>query len=197
MAGFFSDGVKIISFRKKGEKNVHIIKEGPQLRLREGTAADIDYVAAVDGAPENAAFVTQDTREIREKNVASPDTKYLIVERRDTGEAVGAFLVAGLTNPDGEIEWRRIVITAKGKGYGREGMELLMAWSFDDLGFHRGWLDCKDYNDRALHLSESLGFTRDALLRETLRVGDHYENVVILAILDREYRARQKEKNLS
>ena len=82
-----------------------IIKEGPRLRLREGTLADIDYVAAVDGAPENAAFVTQDTREEREKNVASPDRKYLIVERRDTGEAVGAFLVAGLTNPDGEIEW--------------------------------------------------------------------------------------------
>ena len=61
---------------------MHIIKEGARLRLREGTAADIDYVAAVDGAPENAAFVTQDTREIREKNVASPDTKYLIVERR-------------------------------------------------------------------------------------------------------------------
>ena len=173
---------------------MHIVKEGARLRLREGTAADIDYVAAVDSAPENAAFVTQDTREIREKNVASPDTKYLIVERRDTGEAVGAFLVAGLTNPDGEIEWRRIVITAKGKGYGREGMELLMAWSFDDLGFHRGWLDCKDYNERALSLYESLGLKREALLRETLRVGDHYENLVILAILDREYRARQKEK---
>lgn len=171
-----------------------IIKEGPRLRLREGTLADIDYVAAVDGAPENAAFVTQDTREEREKNVASPDRKYLIVERRDTGEAVGAFLVAGLTNPDGEIEWRRIVITAKGQGYGREGMELLMAWSFDDLGFHRGWLDCKDYNTRALHLYESLGLKREALLRETLRVGDHYENLVILAILDREYRAREKGK---
>ena len=100
--------------------------------------------------------------------------------------------MAGLTNPDGEIEWRRIVITAKGQGYGREGMELLMAWSFDDLGFHRGWLDCKDYNTRALHLYESLGLKREALLRETLRVGDHYENLVILAILDREYRARKK-----
>ena len=148
---------------------MRIVKEGARLRLREGTAADIDYVAAVDGAPENAAFVTQDTREIREKNVASPDTKYLIVERRDTGEAVGAFLVAGLTNPDGEIEWRRIVITAKGKGYGREGMELLMAWSFDDLGFHRGWLDCKDYNERALHLYESLGMHNYQIGRASCR----------------------------
>lgn len=168
-----------------------IVKQGVRLRLREGTAADIDYVEAVDSAPENAPFVTQDPRAEREANAVSPDKKYLIVERCDSGEAVGAILVAGLTNPDGEIEWRRIVITAKGQGYGKEAMELLMAWSFEDLGAHRGWLDCKEDNRRALHVYESVGLQREGLLRETLRIGGKYVNLVILAILDREYRAMQ------
>ncbi|MBQ3862879.1 MAG: GNAT family N-acetyltransferase, partial [Schwartzia sp.] len=86
------------------------------------------------------------------------------------------------------------IIDAKGRGYGHETMELLEEWSFEDMKFHRGWLDCKDYNERALHVYEAAGLQREALLRETMLVNGKYENLVILAILDREYFARKKSK---
>ena len=89
---------------------------------------------------------------------------------------------------------RRVVINERGKGYGKEAMNLLMAWAFEDAGAHRGWLDCKDYNDRALHVYESLGLRREGLLRETILVNGKYENLVVLGILEDEWRERNKGK---
>ena len=63
---------------------------------------------------------------------------------------------------------------------------------FDDLKFHRGWLDCKDYNARALHLYEAEGMQREGLIRETIITNGVYENLVVLGILDREYKARKQ-----
>lgn len=47
-------------------------------------------------------------------------------------------------------------LNVKGKGYGQETLEMLKSWAFDDLKFHRAWLDCKDHNTRALHVYEKL-----------------------------------------
>ena len=70
-------------------------------------------------------------------------------------------------------------------------MRRIKALTFRQLGFHRAWLDCKDYNARALHLYESEGMVREGLIRETIITNGVYENLVILGLLDREYRARK------
>ena len=64
---------------------------------------------------------------------------------------------------------------------------MLKSWAFDDLKFHRAWLDCKDYNSRALHVYEKAGLVREGLIRETILTDGVYENLIILGILDREY----------
>lgn len=169
-----------------------IVQEGKRLQLRQAVEADLDYITEADHRPGNAEFVMADTRETHARLMAGPDTMQLIVERKDTREAVGFLLIAGLTSPDKEMEWRRVIIDAKGQGYGHETMELVEAWAFETMKFHRAWLDCKDYNARALHVYEAAGMQREALLRETILVNGHYENLVIMAILDREYFARKK-----
>jgi RimJ/RimL family protein N-acetyltransferase len=71
-------------------------------------------------------------------------------------------------------------------------MKLIKKWAFEVKKFHRAWLDCKDYNDRALHLYESEGMVREGLIRETIITNGVYENLVVLGILDREYFARRE-----
>ena len=90
-------------------------------------------------------------------------------------------------------EWTHVVVQKKGMGYGHEAMKLLKKYCFDVKKFHRAWLDCKDYNARALHLYESEGMQREGLFRETIITNGVYENLVVLAILDREYAARKGE----
>ncbi|SDP66693.1 GNAT family N-acetyltransferase [Selenomonas ruminantium] len=170
-----------------------ILIAGPRLRLRRADTADLDYIIDLEYAKDNIPYIVPFDREFHEsvmtKGEASLD---VIVEEIATGEKVGYFLVAGLKTDAKEMEWTHVIIGKKGLGYGHEAMKLIKKWCFTVKKFHRAWLDCKDYNERALHLYESEGMVREGLIRETILTNGVYENLVILGILDREYAARQE-----
>ena len=169
-----------------------VIIRGKRLCLRKAEERDIDYIMELEYAPENLEFIVPFSRERHLEVIRSgEDSMDLIVEELATGEPVGYLWVAGLKNTSHEIEWTHVVIGKKGQGYGHEAMKLLKAWTFGELGAHRAWMDCKDYNARALHLYESEGMVREGLIRETILVNGVYENLVILGILDREYAGRK------
>ena len=172
-----------------------IVREGARLRLRVATERDLDFIVASEAAPENARYIIADSRAYHRDTLDSPAGVHLIVERKDDGAPVGFIAAMGLNSPHHEQYWRRVIINEPDKGYGKEAMKLLLAWAFEDAGAHRGWLDCKEYNDRALHVYESIGLKREGVLRETILVNGTYENLVVLGILDREWREGQKEGN--
>ena len=171
-----------------------ILITGPRLRLRRAVEADLDFIMDLEYAEDNLPFIVPFDRDfhtnIITKGEASMD---VIVEEVATGEKVGYFLVAGLKTEAKEMEWTHVIIARKGRGYGHEAMQLIKKWCFAVKKFHRAWLDCKDYNERALHLYESEGMVREGLIRETIITNGKYENLVILGILDREYEARLAE----
>ena len=126
------------------------------------------------------------------RRAAEEDIDYICALQEDADNRDYIVPFGGLLLPSKEQEWTHVVIAKKGLGYGHEAMRLLKAWAFEDMGAHRAWLDCKDYNARALHLYESEGMVREALIRETILHRGAYENLVILGILDREYTARKR-----
>ena len=169
-----------------------ILKEGPRLRLRRAEAEDIDYICALQEAEENRDFIVPFSRTDHETIIMQTKAAVdIIVEEHETSARVGYLHVGGLLLESKEQEWTHVIIAKKGLGYGHEAMKLLKAWAFEDMDAHRAWLDCKDYNARALHLYESEGMVREALIRETILHRGVYENLVVLGILDREYRARK------
>lgn len=168
-----------------------IVYQGNRLRFRQAEEMDLDYIMQVEWAEENAKYVIPNSREQHRATLNTQSAIHLIVETHDGAEPVGFLMIAGLDNPSREIEFTRIIMAAKGKGYGRETLRMLKAWAFEELRFHRAWLDCKDHNARAMHLYESEGFVREGLIRETILTDGVYENLVILGILDREYFAAQ------
>lgn len=171
-----------------------ILQEGERLRLRKAELADLDYIMELEYAPENLKFIVPFDRDFHTKIISEGKAAMdVIVEEKETGEAVGYLLINGLMNEAKEMEWTHVIIGKKGRGYGHEAMKLLKAWAFDTLHFHRAWLDCKDYNERALHLYESEGMLREGLIRETILTNGIYENLVILGILDREYQERKAQ----
>ncbi len=170
-----------------------IVKTGRQLQFRLAEEKDLDYIMEVEYKPENAKYVIPYSREVHQLTLAEKNAVHLIIERVDTKAPVGFLMIAGLDNPSKEIEFTRIILDEKGKGYGRETLKMLKSWAFDDLKFHRAWLDCKDHNARALHVYESEGFVREGLIRETILTDGIYENLVILGILDREYFAAENK----
>ena len=177
-----------------------LLIEGKRLRLRRATVDDINYIMALQFAPENLKFIVPFDREYHEEIIKSDNTQAVdvIIEERETNFAAGYFMIRGLDNDAKETEWTHVIIGRKGLGYGHEAMKLLKAWTFLKKKSHRAWLDCKDYNEVAIHLYESEGLVREGLIRDTLLTDGVYENLLIFGILDREYQARLKEgKELS
>ena len=159
-----------------------ILITGPRLRLRRAVEADLDFIMDLEYAEDNLPFIVPFDRDFHTNIVTKGEASMdVIVEEVETGEPVGYFLVAGLKTDAKEMEWTHVI---------HEAMQLIKKWCFAVQKFHRAWLDCKDYNTRALHLYESEGMVREGLIRETILTNGVYENLVILGILDREYEAR-------
>ena len=76
-----------------------------------------------------------------------------------------------------------------GQGYGREAMELILRYGFDELNLHRIQLTVFEYNDRAIALYEKLGFRREGVYREFMqREGRRYD-MYLYGLLRREWEA--------
>ena len=173
---------------------MNILIEGSRLRLRKAVEQDLDFILDLEYAEDNLPFIVPFDRDFHTNIITGGEASMdVIVEEVATGAPVGYFLVAGLKTEAREMEWTHVIIAKKGMGYGHEAMQLIKKWCFAVKKFHRAWLDCKDYNERALHLYESEGMVREGLIRETIITNGKYENLVILGILDREYEARRAE----
>lgn len=78
-----------------------------------------------------------------------------------------------------------------GHGYGSEAIALMLAHAFDTLRLHRVELSVYDFNPRAQHVYEKLGFRREGLRRDTLLWEGAYHSSIEMAILEGEHRARR------
>lgn len=99
----------------------------------------------------------------------------------------------GIRHQLGEgIEFKRLVVTRKGAGYGRAAVRLVKRAAFERQNAHRLWLDVLDFNVRARRLYETEGFVVEGTRRDCLRRGDRYVSAVIMSMLESEYRSERQ-----
>jgi diamine N-acetyltransferase len=156
--------------------------------LRSTTTSDLDFVLAAESDAENRAFVLTWTRDQHATAIGSPGFAHRIVADASSGQSVGYVILLGLDGLHRAIEFRRLVITAKGCGYGRAAVRAIKRLAFEELGAHRLWLDVKEFNQRARRLYESEGFVVEGLLRECYLGSGGFESVYVMSILESEYR---------
>src|SRR5688500_12902060 len=161
-----------------------------RVRLRPTMLSDLDYVLSVEQDAQNRPFITPWERTQHEGAVRFPDFRHFIIEAGAAYERAGFVILQGCRNPHGSVELKRIVLQPKGLGLGRACVRLLKLMAFRDLHAHRFWLDVKTLNTRALALYASEGFVEEGRLRESVRVGEGYDSLVVMSMLDREYHAR-------
>jgi diamine N-acetyltransferase len=158
------------------------------VRLRPTTPEDLDFVLDAERDPENARFILPWTREQHVRALADPDVAHRIIELGSPRDRFGFVLLLGLTSPHGSLEFRRIVVTAKGRGLGRAAVRAVKHFAFEEHKAHRLWLDVKEFNARARHLYASEGFVEEGVLRECLRSDSGFDSLVIMSMLASEYR---------
>jgi diamine N-acetyltransferase len=157
--------------------------------------SDLDFVVTVETDPRNLPFITPWERTQHEGAVRFPDFRHFIVELGEPARRDGFAILLGCRNPHRSIELKRLVLQTKGQGHGRHCVRRLKRIAFEDLRAHRFWLDVKTLNTRAQALYASEGFVEEGRLRESVRVtvdgADGYDSLIVMGMLDREYRARQ------
>lgn len=95
-----------------------------------------------------------------------------------------------------EIDWTnraanfRIALASEtlfGKGYGTEATRLVVEYGLRTLDLHRIELEVFDFNPRAQHVYEKVGFVVEGVRRDVLLWDGEYHNAIVMGILKDEY----------
>jgi diamine N-acetyltransferase len=162
-----------------------------RVRLRPTMSSDLDYVVSLERAQENLPFITPWDKTQHEAAIRFPDFRHFIVEGGEGLASVGFAILIGCRNPNHAIELKRMVIQAKGAGFGRAALRMAKKIAFDDLGAHRFWLDVKKRNSRAQALYDSEGFVVDGELREAVQTSEGWESLIVMSMLQSEFVGRR------
>jgi diamine N-acetyltransferase len=162
-----------------------------RVRLRPTMSSDLAYVLSLEQDVDNLAFITPWERTQHEAAIRFPDFRHFVVEGGEGLDAVGFLILIGCRSPHQSLELKRIVIQAKGSGFGRAALRVAKKVAFDDLGAHRFWLDLKTRNTRAKALYDSEGFTVEGELREAVKVAGGFDSLIVMSMLRPEFTGRR------
>lgn len=77
-----------------------------------------------------------------------------------------------------------------GQGYGQEATRLLLDYAFNLLNLHSVMLGAFNFNERAIHAYERVGFKTIGRRREARLIGGQAYDVVFMDMLESEFRER-------
>lgn len=165
--------------------------ETQRLIIEEAKEEHIDRIIELESHPENRDFLWIGTVSEHRDEIADPNHLLLIFKEKSAGDIAGYALVR-LDFKSNIFELRRIAIDVKGIGYGRESMEALLAYAFEETNTNRFWLDVYPDNVIGIALYESLGMHKDGVLRQNYRAERGYLDQIIYSVLREEYKKRRK-----
>jgi len=148
---------------------------------------DIEGIVRLENEDEHKSFIFPYTREQHMNTMEDDNMEHLTVWDKPSGKIVGFIILCGIKNPNKSLEFRRIVISEKGKGIGRQCIQIIKEYCFITLKFHKLWLDVFQDNERASNLYKSEGFRLDGILRDEITTGGVYRSLLLMSILDSEY----------
>jgi RimJ/RimL family protein N-acetyltransferase len=75
-----------------------------------------------------------------------------------------------------------------GRGIGSEAIPLVLAYGFDAIGLHRIELEVFDFNLRARHLYQKLGFEQEGIKRDALCWQGVFHDAIVMSLLAPDFR---------
>jgi RimJ/RimL family protein N-acetyltransferase len=176
--------------------------ETARLRLRPFNRGDVDAVFAYRSRPDVAEFLFDEpmSREevaeavrIRAGQIAfsAEDDKILLaVERKADGRLIGEVSLIWRSLADQQAEIGYIFHPeAQRSGYATEAAGALLEFAFGTAGLHRVYARCDARNAASARVMRRLGMREEAHFREHAQLKGRWEEELIFAVLDREWRA--------
>jgi diamine N-acetyltransferase len=138
-----------------------ILKQGEKVILRKTLPEECKWIEEAESHPENSPFVGHWSLEDHRESCSNPD--HLRITILDSNQEFAGFVILrGMSHFEESMEIKRIVITKKGMGFGRETLGLLQNLAFEDYKTKHLFLSTRSENVRAIHLYHSVGFIPEA-----------------------------------
>ncbi|MCJ7688334.1 MAG: GNAT family N-acetyltransferase [Clostridiaceae bacterium] len=160
--------------------------ETKRLYILDATEEDIETIIKLESHEDNRKFVWIGTFE--EHKAEINDEKHLLyVFKRKEDNLIVGFALIRLDSKSEIFELRRIAISEKGIGYGKEALSALFKYAFEDLKSNRFWLDVYPDNAIGIKLYEGMGMHCDGVLRQNYKSERGYLDQKIYSMLKSEY----------
>lgn len=160
--------------------------ETQRLYIVEATAADIPAIIELEEHKDNRGYLFIGTYEEHLEEIASPNYLLWVFKTKKDKKIIG-YALAQLDFKSDKFLLRRIAISEKGLGYGKESLGAIIKYAFEEMNMNRFWLDVYPFNERGIHLYESLGMKRDGIMRQNHKDERGYLDQMIYSILREEY----------
>ena len=157
-----------------------------RLNVHRATKKDIDLIIELENHKDNRNFVWQGTYEEHLSEISDKNSLLVVFKRKDDNEIVG-YSLSHINFKSEVFELRRIVISDKGNGYGREALLGIIKYCFEVLKCNRFWLDVYPDNEKGINLYKSIGMHHDGTLRQSYKSERGYLDQMIFSILKDEY----------
>jgi RimJ/RimL family protein N-acetyltransferase len=110
---------------------------------------------------------------------------------RDICEVVGHIELLRIDQDQASASVCHLLVAPEARGQGISGAVLtaLLARAFGELGLHRIELRAYESNPALIAYYERIGFVKEGVLRESGRFGEEYRSVVVMSMLEHEWRA--------
>lgn len=113
-----------------------------------------------------------------------------LIFSKDYNKIVGEVVINEVSEKDRSANIRIAIYKKEdfNKGYGSEAIILALNYGFGMFNLHRIELSVFEFNERAVHVYEKLGFVKEGIKRDTLYFNHGYHNEIIMSILEDEFR---------
>jgi len=140
----------------------------------------LDHLSTLKGAVQQTALLSR-------------EGGMLLIETKEDHTAVGFVRYSMTSFPDGDNPYPEIGFgvpeeDARGKGYGQEGVELLVEYLFSGYPVERIVAFTDADNLPAQHLMENLGFKREGVIRRGYFRDGGWHDIYMYGILREEFR---------
>ncbi|ULO07348.1 GNAT family N-acetyltransferase [Paenibacillus sp. 19GGS1-52] len=127
-----------------------------------------------------------------ERKTGDDSSVLLLIALEENDTVIGDIAIQDMDRNNRTANLRIAIdkVEHQSKGYGQEALLLLLNYGFGILNLHRIELEVYAYNNRAVHVYEKVGFVREGVRRQTLYYNHEYHDVIMMSMLENEYRAR-------
>ncbi len=178
------------------DRNIRLCGEKIYLRLIQPADKELYYTVGFEQADDEASYLTGTTTSFTKEatdryidRIVDDESRFdFLIFSRDH-QLLGEVVINEIDHDSRQAGFRICLFRSDwfNQGIGSEATRLVLEFAFGSLHLHRIELEVYDYNPRARHVYEKLGFVQEGVKRDGVFIRDRYHNVILMSMLEADY----------